>query len=230
MRVLLVEDDEMLANATADGLKDAGNSVDWVRTCMDAKAAARLHEYDAILLDLGLPDMPGEALLRDLRSVRSDTPVIVITARSLIEDRVDLLDLGADDYLVKPFDINELRARLRAIARRTVGKNDASDVQLHGPLELFQASRTARWKARQVTLTAKEYDVLETLVLRRNRIVTRAQLEEILYGWGDEVESNAIEVYVHYLRRKFTPSLIVTVRGKGYQIGSEEILRTAAAA
>lgn len=230
MRLLLVEDDEMLGQATADALQGGGNRVDWVRNCMDARASARMHEYDAILLDLGLPDMPGEVLLRQLRSARSDTPVIVITARSQVEDRVDLLDLGADDYLVKPFDISELRARLRAVGRRTAGKNDASDVQIHGPLELFQASRTARWKGRQITLTGKEYDVLETLMLRRNRIVTRAQLEEVLYGWGDEVESNAIEVYVHFLRRKFTPALIVTIRGKGYQIGSEEILRAAAAA
>jgi DNA-binding response OmpR family regulator len=227
MRLLLVEDDEALGQATSDALQGAGQRLDWVRNCMDARAAARLHEYDAILLDLGLPDMPGEELMRQLRSAKSNTPIIVLTARSQVEDRVNLLDLGADDYLVKPFDINELRARLRAVKRRTSGHNDASDVQTVGPLELFQASRTARWKGRQVTLTGKEFDVLETLLLRRPRVVSRAQLEEVLYGWGDEVESNAIEVYVHFLRRKFTPALIVTVRGKGYQIGSEEILKSA---
>lgn len=228
MRLLLVEDDELLGRATVDALTDAGKRVDWVQTCMQARAAARMHEYDAILLDLGLPDMPGEVFMRQLRHARSNTPIIVITARSQVEDRVSLLDLGADDYLVKPFDVTELLARLRAIKRRASAGSDASDVQRVGPLELFQASRTARWHGQIVTLTGKEFDVLETLLLRRPRVVSRAQLEEVLYGWGDEVESNAIEVYVHFLRRKFVPALIVTIRGKGYQIGSEEILQASA--
>lgn len=226
MRILLVEDDELLGRATADGLRIGGAQVDWVRDGMDARVATRMHHYDTIVLDLGLPDMPGDVLLRQLRTEGCDVPIVVITARGQLEDRVSILDEGADDCLVKPFDLDDLNARIRAVVRRTVGIDINSDVQVHGPLELFQRSRTARWNGRKVTLTTREYDVLEALVLRRNRIQSRAQLERLLYGRGDEVESNAIEVYIHFLRRKFTPALIVTVRGKGYQIGSEEILRT----
>lgn len=224
MRLLLVEDEEMLGRATAQWLDKAGHAVDWVKSGKDARAAARSHEYDAILLDLGLPDIQGEAIVKDLRSSRSVTPVIVMTARGQIEDRVSILDLGADDYLVKPVDLSELGARLRALQRRVAAGLDCADVQKIGPLELHQASRLACWNGKPVTLTARQFDVLEALVLRRPRVVSRAQLEDALYGWGDEVDSNAIEVYVHMLRRKFTPGLIQTVRGKGYLMGSEEVL------
>lgn len=224
MKLLLVEDDEMLGKATANALQQEGLRVDWVRNGMDAKVAARSHEYDAILLDLGLPDMAGEQFLQQLRAARNSTPVIVLTARDQIRDRVNALDLGADDYLVKPVDLDELGARLRAVRRRASPTNDASDSQIHGPLQLEQGSRIARWCGEEVTLTAKEFDVLEALLMRRPRVVSRQQLEDVLYGWGDEIESNAIEVYVHFLRRKFTPGLIVTVRGKGYQMGNEDAL------
>lgn len=230
MKLLLVEDDEMLGKATVAALQRGNLRVDWVRNAGDAKAAARSHEYDAILLDLGLPDMPGEQFVKQLRGAKNATPIIVLTARDGIADRVNVLDLGADDYLVKPIDLSELGARLRAVRRRTSSNdNDAADVQRIGPLELFQASRAARWRGEPVTLTAKEFDVLEALLMRRPRVVSRRQLEDVLYGWGDEVESNAIEVYIHFLRRKFVPGLIVTVRGKGYQIGSEEVLNAEAA-
>lgn len=224
MKLLLVEDDEMLGRATMNALQRESLRVDWVRNGMDAKIAARSHEYDAILLDLGLPDMAGEQFLQQLRTQKNNTPVIVLTARDQMRDRVNALDLGADDYLVKPVDLAELGARLRAVRRRASATNDASNVQVHGPLELEQGSRVARWCGQEVTLTAKEFDVLEALLLRRPRVVSRKQLEDVLYGWGDEIESNAIEVYVHFLRRKFAPGLIMTVRGKGYQIGNEDVL------
>ncbi len=224
MKLLLVEDDEMLGRATMNALQRESLRVDWVRNGMDAKIAARSHEYDAILLDLGLPDMAGEQFLQQLRGLKNNTPVIVLTARDQMRDRVNALDLGADDYLVKPVDLAELGARLRSVRRRASATNDASNVQVHGPLELEQGTRVARWCGQEVTLTAKEFDVLEALLLRRPRVVSRQQLEDVLYGWGDEIESNAIEVYVHFLRRKFTPGLIMTVRGKGYQMGNEDVL------
>lgn len=198
--------------------------VDWVRTGAEARAAVRSAEYDAILLDLGLPDLPGEQVVRELRAERSLVPVIVITARGQLEDRVRVLDMGADDYLVKPFDVPEVLARLRAVQRRSLAAGDLNDGQQIGPLQLFQASRTVLWGSRPVTLTAKEFDVLQSLVMRRPRIVSRSQLVDALYGWDDDIESNSIEVYIHFLRRKIAKSLIVTVRGKGYQLGSEEVL------
>jgi DNA-binding response OmpR family regulator len=224
MRLLLIEDEEVLGRITAQELGASNFAVDWVRNGKEARAAMQAHEYDAVVLDLGLPDVPGEVLMKELRARQATTPVIVLTARGHVEDRVSMLDLGADDYLVKPCNISELGARLRAVKRRASAAVHYTDVQTVGPLELQQASRSVRWNGAPVTLTTKEFDVLETLVMRRPRVVSRSQLEEALYGWGDEIESNAIEVYIHFLRRKFTPGLIVTVRGKGYQIGSEEIL------
>lgn len=224
MRLLLVEDEELLGRSTAQALDQAGHLVEWVRTGSEARAAGRAHEYDAILLDLGLPDIAGEVVVRDLRAARLTTPVIVLTARGQIEDRVAILDLGADDYLVKPVNMSELGARLRAIKRRANASLDCSEVQRIGPLELHQASRLVRWNGEPVELTTRQYDVLETLVLRRNRVVSRAQIEDALYGWDDGVESNAVEVFIHMLRRKFTPGLIQTVRGKGYLLGTPEVL------
>lgn len=224
MRLMLVEDEEMLGRFTAQSLIKSGFAVDWVKNGADAQASVRVHNYDMILLDLGLPGMSGEALIRQLRAARTTTPIIILTARGQIGDRIAMLDLGADDYLVKPVDMAELRARIRALKRRTAAVMDYNDVQRIGPLELHQSSRSARWNGQPVTLTPKEFDVLEALMLRRPRIVTRAQIEDALYGWGDEVESNSIEVYIHFLRRKLSAKLIVTVRGKGYQIGSEESL------
>ncbi len=205
-------------------LARARMQVDWVRTGGDARAAVRGAEYDAILLDLGLPDLPGEQVVRELRAARAATPVIVITARGQIEDRIRVLDMGADDYLVKPFDVSEMLARLRAVRRRTLAAGDLNDEQRVGPLQLLQAARTVLWDGVPVTLTAKEFDVLQALVLRRPRIVARSQLVDALYGWDDDVESNSIEVYIHFLRRKIAKGLVVTVRGKGYQLGSEEVL------
>jgi DNA-binding response OmpR family regulator len=224
MRLLLVEDDRDLGHVMTKALQKADFAVDWVTTGRQAGAALRSHEYDAILLDLGLPDMSGESLVMDLRLRHVATPVIVLTARGHLDDRISLLDLGADDYMVKPVEVGELAARLRAVKRRVSAGADPTDRQQIGPLVILQASRKVFWHDMPITLTSKQFDVLEVLVMRRPNCVSRSQLEEVLYGWGDEVESNAIEVYVHFLRKKFAPALVVTVRGKGYQLGAEEDL------
>ena len=228
-KVLIVDDEPAIRKLVRVGLGSQGYAILEAGTARDAVALVKAERPDVILLDLGLPDMPGELFLQQLRGAKNGTPVIVLTARDQIRDRVNALDLGADDYLVKPIDLDELGARLRAVRRRVSPTNDASNVQVHGPLELEQGSRTVRWCGAEVMLTGKEFDVLEALLMRRPRVVSRKQIEDVLYGWGDEIESNAIEVYVHFLRRKFTPGLIVTVRGKGYQIGNEDVLRAEAA-
>ena len=224
MKLLLVEDDEALGVATHAALEAAGMRVNWVRRGGDVRSLVTEQEYDAVLLDLGLPDIDGTEVLSQMRQSRLRTPVIVLTARDDVSDMVDVLDLGADDYLVKPVDLTELRARLRAVNRRLATDSDTTDVCRHGPLELTQSTRKVQWHGRPVMLTAKEFDLLEALVLRRPRVVSRRQLEDVLYGWGDEVESNAIEVYVHFLRRKFVSKLVVTVRGKGYKLCEESDL------
>ena len=224
MRLLLIEDEEVIGRVTSKALQDMGFTVDWVRSGREARTAVRSAEFDVLLVDLGLPDVPGEKLITELRSAKVNTPVIVLTARGQVADRVTMLDLGADDFLAKPFDVLELAARLRALRRRVSALNDVNDVQKVGPLELHSGSRSVRWDGRPVSLTAKEFDLLEALVLRRPRVVSRAQLDEALYGWDDEVDSNAIDVYVHYLRRKLGAGLILTVRGKGYRIAPDDVL------
>jgi two-component system OmpR family response regulator/two-component system response regulator QseB len=224
MKLLFVEDDELLGHATAQMLERGGHQVDWFRTCAQARTSALVTEYDAILLDLGLPDLPGEQFLRELRGARQSTPVVVLTARGQIDDRVRLLDMGADDYLVKPFDIVEVQARLRAVMRRSMAGGDLTDLQTIGPLQVHLSSRTVLWNRSVVTLTSKEFDVLQTLVMRRPRVVSRTQLVDALYGWDEDIESNSIEVYVHFLRRKLAKSVVLTVRGRGYQLGSDEAM------
>ena len=219
MRLLLVEDDAMIGAAAQEGLKREGHAVDWVRDGAQAQAALANGVYEAMLLDLGLPKRDGLSVLRDVRAKGSDLPVIVITARDAVADRVAGLDAGADDYLVKPFDLDELAARLRAVARRRAGRAAAL---LHvGDLELDTAARRARWKGREVALSAREFALVETLAERPGAYFSRAQLEDRLYGWGEEVGSNAVEVHIHALRRKLDPSVIRTVRGLGYSLAGE---------
>ena len=220
MRLLLVEDEEMLGRTTAAALVKNHFTVDWVKTGHDALGAAKSHEYDAILLDLGLSDLAGDAILKDLRARRSETPVIVLTARGQVEDRVTMSTSVPTTSWSSRQHRRVVCPPSRGQAARIGGAHNA-DIQVVGPLEFQQASRTVRWKGKAVTLTAKEFDVLEILVMRRPRVVSRRQIEVALYGWGDEVESNAIEVYIHFLRRKFSPELIVTVRGTGYRVGIE---------
>ena len=219
MRLLLVEDDAMIGAAAQEGLRREGHAVDWVTDGARAQAALANGVYDAMLLDLGLPKRDGLSVLRDVRGKGSDLPVIVITARDAVADRIAGLDAGADDYLVKPFDLDELAARLRAVARRRAGR--AAAVLHVGDLELDTAARRARWKGREVALSAREFALVETLAERPGAYFSRAQLEDRLYGWGEEVGSNAVEVHIHALRRKLDASAIRTVRGLGYCLSAE---------
>jgi len=216
LRILIVEDDPALGPATAQGLELEGFAVDVCINGGGADAALVAHKYDAIVLDLALPDTSGEELLRLWRERGEYTPVLVLTARGFVLDRVRLLNLGADDYLVKPFDLQELGARLRALGRRQGGKDDV--MFECGPLLLSRSEHIAMWDGARVELTKREYRILHTLLRNRDRVLSRKQLEEALYGWGEEVESNAIEVHVHNLRRKFSRGLIETVRGAGYRL------------
>ena len=214
MRVLVVEDDPLLGDGIQAGLVQAGFAVDWVRDGVAAEVALRAGAPDAVVLDLGLPRLDGLQLLRRLRAAGNKTPVLILTARDAVEDRIRGLDSGADDYVVKPFDLQELAARLRALIRRAAG--EASPLLHVGELELDPAARQASFRGRPVELAAREFALLHALMLCAGRVLTREQLAERLYAWGEEVESNAIDVHVHHLRRKLAPGLIRTVRGVGY--------------
>jgi len=216
MRLLLVEDDAMIGAAAQQGLRQDGYAVDWVRDGAQADAALAATPYDLVLLDLGLPRRDGLALLRGWRERGRDVPVLIVTARDAVGDRVAGLDAGADDYLVKPFDLDELAARVRAVLRRRAGRS--APVVRIGELEIDTAARRVRWKGREVALSARELALLEALAQRPGAYLTRAQLEERVYGWNEEVASNAIEVHIHALRRKLDPALIRNARGLGYTL------------
>jgi two-component system response regulator QseB len=219
MRLLLVEDDAMIGNAAQQGLRQEGHAVDWVRDGREGEAAVANGVYDLLLLDLGLPRKDGLSVLRSLRAKGVQVPVLIITARDAVSDRVAGLDAGADDYLVKPFDLDELAARVRAVMRRHAGRS-AATLRV-GELEIDTAARQVRWKGRDVALSGREYALLEALADRPGAFLTRAQLEERLYGWEDEIASNAVEVHVHALRRKLDPAIIRNVRGMGYSLVQE---------
>lgn len=216
MRVLLIEDDELLGDGIASGLRLAGYSIDWVRCGEDGAVACALQTYESIVLDVGLPGMSGIDLLRRLRNGGCVTPILLLTARDTIDDRVQGLDAGADDYLVKPFDLDELQARLRAISRRAQGR--ATPLLAYGNLTLDPAAHLCRRDGVVVDLTRREFSVLRLLIERCGRVLTRTYIENALYAWGEEIESNAVEVHVHHLRRKLGTDLIRTVRGVGYTI------------
>ena len=216
MRILLVEDDAMIGEAVHAGLKREGLAVDWVRDGDAADSALRTAEFEAVVLDLGLPKKNGLQVLRALRARKQATPVLILTARDAVTDKVAGLDAGADDYLVKPFDLAELAARLRALARRKAGR--AEPRIEHGALTLDTVTKQARLGGREVPLSAREYALLHALLERPGAILSRAQLEERLYGWGEEVESNAVEVHIHALRKKLGADFIRNVRGVGYRV------------
>ena len=219
MRLLLVEDDAMIGAAAQQGLRQEGHTVDWVRDGREAEAAVAATAYDLVLLDLGLPRRDGLSVLRAWRAKGVEVPVVVITARDAVADRVAGLDAGADDYLVKPFDLDELAARIRAVARRRAGRGSAS-IRV-GDLEIDPAARRVTLRGEEVTLSAREYALLEALADRPGAYLTRAQLEERLYGWDDEIASNAVEVHIHGLRRKLGAEAIRNVRGLGYTLSGE---------
>jgi DNA-binding response OmpR family regulator len=214
MRVLLVEDDAMIGNSVREGLRQDGFAVDWVTDGRAAEAALEAETYGAVLLDLGLPRIGGMDILRRLRARGADVPVLIVTARDAIEERIHGLDSGADDYLVKPFDLDELAARLRAVARRKAGR--AAPLLRHRDLALDPATREVTLHGDAVALSAREFAVLAALMERPGSVLSRAQLEQRLYGWGEEVESNAVEVHIHSLRKKLGADLIRTLRGAGY--------------
>jgi len=216
MRVLLVEDDEMIAQGLQTALRQAGFTVDWMRDGKSAAAALHSPAFDAVLLDLGLPHRDGIDVLRELRKRGDATPVIVLTARDEIQHRVAGLDAGADDYIVKPFDLDELMARLRSVLRRAAGRGDPSI--RHGDLRLDPVTRTIERGGDPVNVSAHEYAVLEALLQRPGAVLSRAQLEDRLYGWAEPIGSNAVEVYIHGLRRKLGSDTIRTLRGVGYFI------------
>jgi len=220
MRLLLAEDDMLLGEAVSRGLMQMGYAVDWLTSGERLRVAVKNYSYDCILLDLGLPDVAGDTCLQRLRQEKLNTPVIVITARDGKHDKIRVLDGGADDYLSKPFDLDELAARIRAVVRRGAERGEAELVVefRSGPLSIHSASQAVRLAGESKVLTTKEFWLLETMVRHRHRIVTRQMLEERLYGWGDELTSNTIEVYVHQLRRKLGKELIKTVRGLGYRL------------
>lgn len=218
MRVLLVEDDELLGSAVQKHLGHDGFAVDWITSGREFTEAVNCHIYDFVILDLGLPDTDGGVLLERLHSAQLDTRVIVTTARGSISDRVSLLNKGADDFLVKPFDLDELTARIRCLLRRLPIADGNANATSHGLLQLYPLRLGASWDGVEVSLTHREFWVLETLVRRKNQVLSRRQIEETLYGNGAELDSNAIEVYVHMLRRKFRADLIHTIRGVGYKI------------
>lgn len=216
MRLLLVEDDPMLGAATREALRDATHAVDWVRDGDSALTAANSAAYDAVLLDIGLPGRDGIAVLRTLRSAGQSVPVLILTARDALDDRIQGLDLGADDYLVKPFESAELLARLRAVARRRGGQS--GPLLGNGLVELDPATREVRFDGRIVTLTAREFALLHALLLRPGAILSRSELEDRIYGWNEEVESNAVEFLIHNLRKKLAPEVIRNVRGLGWLV------------
>ena len=216
MRVLLVEDDPMIGRAVSTGLRDSGYAVDWVRDGEAAESSLTMIAYDLALLDLGLPGKDGLDVLKTLRRQRSAVPVVVITARDAVADRVAGLDCGADDYLVKPFDLDELLARIRAVVRRHSGRG-APEMQ-YGALVMDPVRRSVSWRGAPVELSAREFAVLEALMKEPGAVVSREKLEDAVYGWGEEIGSNSVEVYLHHLRRKLRPELIRNVRGVGYRV------------
>ena len=214
MRILLAEDDAMIGTAVRQGLHQEGFVVDWVQDGRAAEVALHENVHDLMLLDLGLPRRQGLDVLTAMRRRGDARPVLIVTARDAIADRVAGLDAGADDYLVKPFDLDELAARIRALLRRGAGR--AEPVITYGELELFPAKRELRMHGEPVHLSAREYALIEALLARPGAILSRAQLEEKLYGWNESVESNAVEVHIHSLRRKLGAGTIRNVRGVGW--------------
>ena len=214
MRVLLVEDDPMLGDGLRAGLRQLGFQVDWVRDGLAAERELGSGDYAAAVLDLGLPLKDGLDVLQALRARKINTPVLVLTARDAVPERIRGLDLGADDYVVKPVDLHELGARLRSLVRRSHGQTQ--DILRCGALQLDPAARRVSLQGEAVVLSTREFDLLHALMLNADRVMSREQLEQQLYSWGYEVDSNAIEVHIHHLRRKLHPNLIETVRGVGY--------------
>ncbi|WP_338616032.1 response regulator [Pigmentiphaga sp. CHJ604] len=220
MRILIVEDDPPLGDGLARGLKALGIAADWFTNGKDADQAMGMVRYDAVVLDLGLPGEDGMRLLRRWRGQGNAIPIVILTARDAVESRVAGLNDGADDYLIKPITLDELVARLRAVTRRQIGLPEP--VWRHGSLAFEPATRQAAWKGEPVELTGRESSLLELFLMNPNRVLTREFIREKLYDWSEDLESNALEVHVHHLRRKIHPGIVRTLRGAGYALGPED--------
>ncbi|WP_136066666.1 response regulator [Modicisalibacter radicis] len=218
MRVLLIEDDPLLGDGIKTALQREGYAVDWLESGRDALAAIRYDTFSVVVLDLGLPDIDGMQVLKELRR-HSALPVLILTARDDIEARIAGLDGGADDYVLKPFDLQELLARLRVVMRRAEGR--ASQMIEVGPLQIDEANHTVTWRSQVVPLARREYALLLELARHPGKVMTRPHLESLLYGWNEEVASNAVEVHIHHLRKKLDKQLIATVRGIGYRLAPD---------
>ena len=214
MRILVVEDDPLLGDALQSGLKQRGFDADWVRDGVAAESALAAEPYAAAVLDLGLPRLDGLRVIERARTRGNRVPVLVLTARDAVDDRVKGLDAGADDYVVKPVDLDELAARLRALVRRSRG--EPNPVLEIADLRIDPAARTVHFRGGAVELQAKEFNLLHEFALNAGRVLSREQIQQRLYAWGEEVESNTVDVHIHHLRRKLAPELIRTVRGVGY--------------
>ncbi|TWG95022.1 two-component system response regulator QseB [Mesorhizobium sp. J18] len=219
MRILVVEDDAILRDGLKVGLGIGGFTADAVETCEEAHAVLKNHEFDALVLDLMLPDGSGLDILKSLRDRRDDTPVLLLTARDAVSDRITGLDTGADDYLGKPFDLDEVAARLRALVRRAAGRSRS--VLEWRCLRLDPSSQAVEKGGEAVRLSRREYSILHALMIHPGQIFSKRQIEEKLYGWQEEVESNTVEVHIHHLRAKLGSGIIQTVRGVGYRLGEE---------
>ncbi len=216
MRLLLVEDDSMIGETVLDLLRAEHYAVDWVKDGEMADTALRTQTYDLVLLDLGLPRRDGLTVLRSMRARKERIPVLIATARDSVQQRIEGLDAGADDYVLKPYDLDELLARIRALLRRAAGR--AEPIYEHKGISINPATREVTVGGQPVVLSAREWAVLEPLLARPGLVLSRAQIEEKLYGWKDEISSNAVEVYIHGLRKKLGADLIQNVRGVGYMV------------
>jgi DNA-binding response OmpR family regulator len=219
MRILIVEDDALLGDGLRAGLTQAGFAADWVRDGRPARLALATERFAAVVLDLGLPKLAGLDLLRQLRAAQDPVPVLILTARDAVADRIAGLDAGADDYLVKPCDLGELAARLRALIRRSAGRA-APAIEI-GPLTVDPIAHAVTYRGQPVDLSGKEFALLHELAREAGRVLSKEQLVQRLYPWGEEIESNTIEVHIHHLRRKLAPEVIVTLRGVGYFLPRE---------
>jgi two-component system OmpR family response regulator len=216
MRILLVEDDPQIGSAIASALDDAGMAADWVTDGVSALASVEAGAFELVLLDIGLPRKDGLSVLKQIRQTRNTIPVIMITARDAVEDRIAGLDLGADDYLVKPFLVDELMARVRAVARRHAGR--AEPLLSNGDISIDPVSKQVMYNDEEIALTGKEYRLLHSLLSTPGRIFSREELEEKVYSWDEEVSSNAVEVLIHSLRKKIAKDAIKNVRGLGWMV------------
>lgn len=214
MRLLLVEDDHTLGDGITKWLAESGYATDWLQNGNQAQSALLTQEYDCVILDINLPGISGLQILRNMRKLKNETPVLLLTARDMISDRVKGLDSGADDYLTKPFDLDEFSARIRALLRRNTGRLDP--VLKHRGISIDLASRTVRKSGQVIELSVREFSLLQLLVENPGKVFSKSRIEESLYSWRDDVSSNAVEVHIHHLRKKLGNDLIRTIRGVGY--------------